>query len=127
MFLTIESARLPCCTTFSRLPFSIAVSSAISARSFSSSGAASSSSPQLVDQFARQRGEVVDEVERVLDLVRDAGGELAERGELLRLHEAVLRGPQILERARQLLGPCLHLLEQPHVLDRDHRLVGEGL
>ena len=22
---------------------------------------------------------------------------------------------------------CLHLLEQPHVLDRDHRLVGKGL
>ena len=46
-------------------------------------------------------GEIVDEIERVLDLVRDAGGELAERGELLGLDQAVLRGAQILERARR--------------------------
>ena len=29
---------------------------------------------QLVQQFDRQAGKVVDEIERVLDLVRDAGG-----------------------------------------------------
>ena len=28
---------------------------------------------------------------------------------------------------RQLFRARLHLLEQPHVLDRDHRLVGESL
>ena len=50
--------------------------------------------PQLVDQFGGQRGEIVDEVQRVLDLVRDAGGELAERGHLLRLDQVGLRGPQ---------------------------------
>ncbi len=33
---------------------------------------------QFVQQFDREAGEVVDEVERVLDLVGDAGGELAE-------------------------------------------------
>ena len=27
----------------------------------------------------------------------------------------------------ELLRSRLHLVEQPHVLDRDHRLVGEGL
>ena len=32
MFLTIELARLPCCTTFSRLPRSMSVNSATSAR-----------------------------------------------------------------------------------------------
>ena len=33
----------------------------------------------------------------------------------------------LLERLRQLLCPCLHLVEQPHVADRDHGLIGEGL
>ncbi len=27
----------------------------------------------------------------------------------------------------ELVGARLHLVEQPHVLDRDHRLVGKGL
>ena len=39
--------------------------------------------PQLVHQLARQLGEVVDEIQRVLDLMGDAGGQLAERGHLL--------------------------------------------
>src|SRR5262249_42781553 len=30
------------------------------------------------------------------------------------------------QRLAQLLRARLHLVEQPHVLDRDHRLVGEG-
>ena len=46
--------------------------------------------------------EIVDEIERVLDLVGDASRELAERGELLRLHQAVLCGAQILQRGSQL-------------------------
>jgi hypothetical protein len=33
---------------------------------------------QLVEQFDRQPGEVVDEVERVLDLVRNTGGQLTQ-------------------------------------------------
>ena len=44
---------------------------------------------QFVDQVDGERGEVVDEVERVLDLVGDAGGELAERGELFGLDQPV--------------------------------------
>ena len=55
---------------------------------------------QLVDQLARDGREIVDEIERVLDLVRDAGSELTERGELLRLDQPVLRGAQILQRLR---------------------------
>src|SRR5262249_14794345 len=31
------------------------------------------------------------------------------------------------DRLREFAGACLHLVEQPHVLDRDHRLVGKGL
>ena len=34
--------------------------------------------------------------------------------------------PKLAHRARQVLGPGFEFLEQPHVLDRDHRLVGEG-
>ena len=34
---------------------------------------------------------------------------------------------QLADRSRELAGPRLELLEQPHVLDRDHRLVGKGL
>ena len=56
--------------------------------------------PQFVNEFDRDRREIVDEIERVLDLVRDAGGELTKRGELLRLHEAVLGGAQVLQRLR---------------------------
>jgi hypothetical protein len=58
--------------------------------------------------------------------VRDAGGELAERGELLGLHQAILRGAQFVERSDKLFGAFLHLLEQPDILDGDHGLVGEG-
>ena len=58
--------------------------------------------------------------------MRDAGGQLAERGELFGLHQAVLRGPQVLQRFRQFARAGFHAFEQPHVLDRDHRLVGEG-
>ena len=76
MFLTIASARLPCCTTLSRLPCSVSSVSVISARILSSSVRAAEGFPQFVDQLDRDRREIVDEVERVLDLVRDASGQL---------------------------------------------------
>ena len=39
-----------------------------------------------------------------------------------------LRGRGLLfQRLAQLLRSFLHVVEQPHVLDGDHRLVGEGL
>ena len=82
---------------------------------------------QLVNQFGGDPGEIVDEIERVLDLVRDAGGQLTERGELLRLHQAVLRGAQVLQRLCQVARAGLNTLEQPRVLDRHHRLVCKGL
>ena len=73
---------------------------------------------QFVDQLDGNRREVVDEIERVLDLVGDAGGELAERGELLGLHQAVLRGPQFLQRLRQFGGALLDFL-----FEADRRLL----
>ena len=82
---------------------------------------------QLVGQFRRQCREIIDEIERVLDLVRDAGGELAERGEFLGLHQAVLRGAQFVERCDSSLVRACTSSNSRDILDRDHRLVGEGL
>ena len=55
---------------------------------------------QFVDQFDRDRREIVDEVERIFDLVRDPRRQLAERGEFLGLHQTVLCGPKVLQRLR---------------------------
>ena len=70
----------------------IGIISVISARSLVRRGWASSEAClQFIDKLGRNRREIIDEIERVFDLVRDASGELTERGELLRLDEAVLR------------------------------------
>ena len=127
MFLTMESARLPCWTNFSRLSFSMPVNSSTSSRILSSSGGGLEHVVQFVGQFRRERREIIDEIQRVLDLVRDAGGELAERGELLGLHQPVLRGAQFVERGGELPGARLNFVEQPHVLDGDDGLIGKGL
>ena len=98
----MESARLPCCTILSRLPRKVSARSRYPFVPYRRLYA-SKRVLQLVDQFDREAREVVDEIERVLDLVGDAGGQLAERGELLGLHQTVLRGAQILQRLRQFL------------------------
>ncbi len=46
---------------------------------------------------------------------------------LTKLHEAILRGAQLVERERQFAGSFLNLPKQSRVLDGDHGLVGEGL
>ena len=56
----------------------------------------------------------------------DARGELAKRGELLRLDQPVLRLAQVVERGGELARARLDLAEEPSVFDRDERLVGEG-
>src|SRR5262245_42724603 len=48
--------------------------------------------PQFINQFDRDAREIIDEIEWVLDLVRDTCGKLAERGELLCLNQPVLCG-----------------------------------
>jgi hypothetical protein len=50
---------------------------------------------QFIDQFHRNAREIIHEIERVLDLMGNARGELTERGELLRLDKSVLGGPQV--------------------------------
>ena len=59
--------------------------------------------------------------------MRDAGGELAERGHLLRLHQPVLGAAQIGQRGLGGGARAAGFLEQPRVLDREHGLSGEGL
>ena len=59
--------------------------------------------------------------------MRDAGGELAERGEFFGLHQAVLRGAEIVEGLRQVRGALLHFLEQLDIRNGDDGLIGEGL
>src|SRR5450759_1929755 len=58
--------------------------------------------------------------------MRNAGGELAERGQLLGLHQSILRGAQFIERLRQFPGSFLDLFEQADVAEGDHRLICEG-
>ena len=82
---------------------------------------------QFAQQIHRQSGEVVDEVERVLDLVRDAGRELAERGHLLGLYQPVLGAAQVNQRSLGGGASAASFLEQACVLDGEHRLAGEGL
>ena len=101
--------------------------SSASARCSGVSGAPAQQLGEFVEQLARKSGEVVDEIQRVLDLVRDAGGELAERGELFRLDQPVLRLAQVVERGREFARARLDLVEHARVLDRDRRLVGEAL
>ena len=64
-----------------------------------------------IDVVEDQLGVAEDGVERRAQLV-------AHVGEELRL---------VLARLRELAALVLDFVEQPHVLDRDHRLVGEGL
>ena len=80
---------------------------------------------QFVDEFDRHGREIIDEIERVLDLVSDTGGQLTERGELLRLDQTVLRSPQVLQRLRQLARASFYAFKQPYILDRDCGLVGK--
>ena len=57
----------------------------------------------------------------------DTRGELPERGEFLGLDQPILRGTQLVERERQLVGALLYLLEHANIADGDHGLIGEGL
>ena len=66
--------------------------------------------------------------------MRDAGGQLAERGHLLRLDQPVLGAAQIGEGrlggsagAAGLLAARHQFLKQPRILDREHDLPGKGL
>ena len=121
----MESARLPCCTILRRLSRKrVGQLGNVGAGLFVGRDLPERFL-QFVDQLHGNAGEIVDEVERVLDLVGDASGELAQRSKLLGLHQAILSGAQIFERFRELARALLLGLEQADVLDGDRRLVGE--
>ena len=80
---------------------------------------------QLINQFSRHPGEIVDEIERVLDLVCDSRCQLTERSEFLCLNQPVLRRAQILQRRRQFASAGLNAFEQANILNRNRCLVSK--
>src|SRR5262245_29403793 len=58
--------------------------------------------------------------------MRNTGSELPEQGELLCLHEAILRCAQFLQGLCQFARTSLNLVEQSRVFDSDYRLVGKS-
>src|SRR5262249_58437282 len=79
----------------------------------------------FINRSGGDRREVVDKIERILDLVRDARGELSERGKLFCLHQPILGGAKILKRFCQLACAGLDILEQAYILDCNDRLVSK--
>jgi len=90
MLLTMPSARLPCSAIFSRLLVRLV--------GIEKGEGCGLSLLHLVEELDGQAREVVDEVERVLDLVGDARGKLAERCHFLSLDQARLCRLQLTKR-----------------------------
>ena len=61
--------------------------------------------PAIHRSIRWRRREIVDEIERVLHLVCDASGQLAERRRAFGLDQTILCGSQILQRFAQIVGP----------------------
>jgi hypothetical protein len=99
------------------LPRKVSISSVISARLFSLMLTSTRDSFSSIISSAEIPEKLLTKIERVLDLVCDASGELTKRGQLLRLHEAVLRGLQILQRGGQFACAGFYAFEQAYVLD----------
>ena len=57
--------------------------------------------------------------------MRNAGGELTERGELLGLYQAILRGAQIVERFRKVVGALAQFVEKARILNGNNGLGSE--
>jgi hypothetical protein len=66
------------------------VNSSSSSRFWSSKSNRFESIAEFIDQFIGERGEIVDEIEWVLDLVRDTCGQLPERRHFLGMEQAGL-------------------------------------
>src|SRR5215468_7676247 len=67
--------------------------------------------------LAKARGTLNDRIKHRLGICRRPGDDV----------KHLARRSLMFESFGQLALLRLHLVEQPHVLDRDHRLVGEGL
>ena len=111
MFLTIASARLPCCTTLSRLPCSVSAISVISALSLLSRCAPPSASRNSSMSSTETAEKLLTKLSGFLISCAIPAGQLTERGKFLRLYQAILRGLQILQRFSQFARPGFHALE----------------
>jgi len=69
---------------------------------------------------------IYQQLARCPHLVGNARRELAERRQLLGLHQPILRGAQVVEGSREFFRSSLNFVEQSHVFDGDHGLVGKG-
>ena len=67
---------------------------------------------QLLDEFLGHFRKVLDEVQRVLDLVGYAGGQFTQRRQLLLRDDLVLRALQVAERRFELIVLALELVGQ---------------
>jgi hypothetical protein len=79
----------------------------------------------LFDQTFRYLGKIIDEIQWVLNFMRDAGGELAEGGHLLALHQSRLRLAQLVQRPRGLVPGRLGLVIGFGIGDRDRAITAE--
>ena len=57
--------------------------------------------------------------------MRNAGGELAKRGEFFGLNQALLCCAKLFQRSRQFLRSLAKLVQQPRIFNCDHGLVGK--
>src|ERR1700716_724958 len=125
MFLTIESARLPCWTIFSKLSFSVCVNSSTSLRVLPSRAAGVSRSFSSSISSAESAAKLLTKLSGFLISWAIPARKLPERGEFFRRHQPILRSAQFVKRGGELFGARLHLVEQANILDGDHGLVGE--
>ena len=123
----MESARLPCCTTLSRLPFSISISSSTSAPDvslerapFRARRATRRSAPPTRDEklFTKFSGFLISCAMPAVSWPK--------RGELFGLDQTVLGGPKILQRASTVRA-CGSALPRKGAHSRwRSRLIGKG-
>src|SRR5215472_2358595 len=124
MFLTMESARLPCCTIFSRLPRSVSISSVIS------EFIPSSSLTRPIASFSSSRSSP-ETPEKLLTklsafLISWAIPAVSWPSEAsFCVHQAVLRRLQFLKRVHQFARARFLAFKQANIFNRNRRLVRE--
>src|SRR5262245_10700653 len=80
----------------------------------------------FIKKLHRNGRKVVDEIEGILDFMRYSRRQLTQRGELLRLYQAILGGSQVFKRLRKFTRTGFDAFEQTNIFDGNCRLVGKG-
>jgi hypothetical protein len=123
IFLTMASARLPCCTTFSRSPRSVFINSVISPRLFSFGLASSSTSCNSSINSAESAEKLFTKLSGFLiSCAIPAVSWPSEASFCVWTSRSC-----VVRRSSSDFARCarLHFVEQTDIRDRDHRLVGE--